>query len=292
VYRIAPDKALILTADFFTPVVDDPCDYGAVAAANAMSDVYAMGGDVLMALNLCAFPTDFPDDIITSILRGGAEKVREAGGVLAGGHTVNDEEPKYGLAVLGIVHPDRVFTKTGARPGDIVFLTKPLGSGIVTTAAKFEAAREAHISAATLVMKTLNREACGVFRKAGIRGCTDITGFSLLGHGMELAEKSGVLLSLRREAIPFLDGAMDYAEEGLFPGGAIRNREFYGKNVIFNEEIPEKVRGLLFTPETSGGLLAAVPQEAAGAVRAGLAAAGVSFAEIGRVEAGAGIMVL
>ncbi len=271
--------------------MDDPADFGAVAAAIALSDVYALGGEVLMALNLCAFPLAFPDEVITAILRGGAEKVREAGGILAGGHTVNDEEPKYGLAVLGIVHPDRLFTKAGARPGDLLFLTKPLGTGTVATAAKYDAASPADVEAATRSMRTLNRAACAVFRESGIRSCTDITGFSLLGHGMELAEKSGVRLYLRRESIPFLPGTTGYAGEGLFPGGAIRNREFYGPQVIFNEEIPEKIRGLLFAPETSGGLLAAVPPEKADEVRKGLREAGIPCAEIGWVESGSGIMV-
>lgn len=288
---MSADTAVILTADFFTPVVDDPFDFGAVAAANAMSDVYAMGGEVLMALNLCSFPAGFPDKVITDILRGGAEKTREAGGVLAGGHTVNDDEPKYGLAVVGTVHPDRIFTKKGVRPGDILFLTKPLGTGIITTAAKCQVAKSVHISAATESMKSLNRAACRIFRDAGIRGCTDITGFSLLGHGMELAEKSGVRLFLNFGSLRFLGGAFEYAKEGLFPGGTIRNREYYKKRVVFHEEIPDRIRSLLFTPETSGGLLAAVPPAAADQVRGALDAAGLPWTEVGRAEEGAGIIL-
>ena len=258
VYRLTADVAIILTLDFFTPVVDDPYDYGAVAAANALSDVYAMGGQVAVALNICGFPSDLPSEIVTEILRGGAEKVREAGGVLAGGHTIADNEPKYGLAVMGLVHPDKILTKGGARPGDLLVLTKPLGVGIITTALKSGVADTGHVGPAIASMKKLNRRAAQLFQEIGVHACTDITGFALLGHGHEMAERSGARFIFQLDRIPFLDGAKQYAEAWLFPGGTCRNQQAYGRWVHFAPAIPEEMQQLLFTPETSGGLLAAV----------------------------------
>ena len=261
VYRLTDDVAVILTVDFFTPVVDDPCDYGAVAAANAMSDVYAMGGQVALALNICGFPSDLPAEIVTEILRGGAEKVLEAGGALAGGHTVNDKEPKYGLAVMGLVHPDRILTKGGARPGDVLVLTKPLGVGIITTALKSGVARAEHIVPAVASMKMLNKHAARLLQEIGVHACTVVTGFALLGHGNEMAERSNARFVFHAEQIPFLDGAKQYAEDWLFPGGTCRNQQAYGEVVRFAPGISEELQQLLFTPETSGGLLAAVSPE-------------------------------
>ena len=258
VYRLTADVAIILTLDFFTPVVDDPYDYGAVAAANALSDVYAMGGQAAVALNICGFPSDLPSEIVTEILRGGAEKVREAGGVLAGGHTIADNEPKYGLAVMGLVHPDKILTKGGARPGDLLVLTKPLGVGIITTALKSGVADTGHVGPAVASMKKLNRRAAQLFQEIGVHACTDITGFALLGHGHEMAERSGARFIFQLDRIPFLDGAKQYAEDWLFPGGTCRNQQAYGRWVHFAPAIPEEMQQLLFTPETSGGLLAAV----------------------------------
>ncbi len=261
VYRLTPELAVIHTVDFFTPIVDDPYQYGAIAAANALSDVYAMGGEVLLALNICAFPADMDPAIISEILRGGAEKVREAGGVLAGGHTVDDKEPKYGLSVLGVVHPERVLTKGGARPGDVLVLTKPLGAGIVTTAFKGGVAEPEHVAAATASMAALNRTAAQLAGRVGVRGATDITGFSLLGHASEMAALSGVGLRFRLADLPFLPGAREYAEQWLFPAGANRNQEHFGCGVAFAEGIGDEMQLLLFTPETSGGLLLAVPPD-------------------------------
>lgn len=261
VYRINDEVAVIQTLDFFPPVVDDPYDYGAIAAANAMSDVYAMGGDVVLALNIAAFPADLPEEIIAEILRGGAEKVKEAGGVIAGGHTIDDPEPKYGLAVMGIVHPDRISTKAGAKPGDILVLTKPLGVGIITTAFKADEAKPEHIRIATEWMMLLNKNAAQAMRGGTFHAATDITGFSLLGHAYEVAEKSGVCLRFRFDALPLHPGAKHYAEEWLFPGGANRNQSAYAPHVRFAPYIGEEMRLLLFTPETSGGLLIALPQE-------------------------------
>jgi selenide,water dikinase len=261
VYKVNDEVAVIQTLDFFPPVVDDPYDYGAIAAANAMSDVYAMGGEVVLALNICGFPPDLPPEVIVEILRGGAEKVAEAGGVLAGGHTLDDKEPKYGLAVMGFVHPDRVLAKAGARPGDALILTKPLGVGIITTALKGQVADPAHVTAAVETMKKLNRNAARLIQQAGVHACTDITGFALLGHGCEMAEKSGVRLRLDVEKLPFLEGAVQYAEDWLFPGGSCRNQSAYEQWIDFESGVSEEMQMLLFTPETSGGLLVAVPAE-------------------------------
>jgi len=291
VYQINDEVAVIQTLDFFPPVVDDPYDYGAIAAANAMSDVYAMGGQVVLALNICGFPPDMDPAIVAEILRGGAEKVAEAGGVLAGGHTLDDKEPKYGLAVMGIVHPDRVLTKAGAQPGDVLVLTKPLGVGIITTALKGEVADPSHVAAAVETMKKLNRDATRLIQQVGVHACTDITGFALLGHGYEMAEKSGVRLRFDVDKLPFLDGAIQYAEDWLFPGGSCRNQSAYKQRVDFAPDISEEMQMLLFTPETSGGLLVAVPPEKLDALIALFAGEGHPCWIVGEVVEGRGIEV-
>jgi selenide,water dikinase len=291
VYQVADDVAVIQTLDFFTPVVDDAYDYGAIAAANAMSDVYAMGGEVALALNICAFPPTLPAETIAEILRGGAERVLEAGGVLAGGHTVDDEEPKYGLAVMGLVHPRRILTKGGARAGDLLALTKPLGVGIITTAAKGDAADPAHLPPAVDSMKRLNREAAWLAQQVGVRACTDITGFSLLGHGYEMAEKSGACLRFDVDRLPFLEGAVRYADEWLFPAGTCRNETCFGRHVDFAGDIADEMRQLLFTPETSGGLLLAVAPENADRLTSAFAAASQPLWIVGEVTTGRGIEV-
>jgi len=292
VYRLTNELAIIHTVDFFTPVVDDPYQYGAIAAANAMSDVYAMGGEVLLALNICAFPADMAPAIISEILRGGAEKVAEAGGVVAGGHTIDDKEPKYGLAVLGTVHPDRVLTKAGARPGDALVLTKPLGVGVITTALKRGLAEAAHVQGAVASMATLNRQAARLLQQVGVHAATDITGFGFLGHASEMATLSQVAMRFRLEQLPFLEGAHRYAAQQCFPGGAGRNRDYYACGVSFAPAIPEQTRMLLFTPETSGGLLIAVPMERLATLLGLCAAAGQPAWPIGEVMAGAGIEVM
>jgi len=292
VYKIDDDVAIVQTLDFFTPVVDDPYDYGAIAAANAMSDVYAMGGQVVLALNICGFPPDLSPEVITEILRGGAEKVAEAGGVLAGGHTIEDKEPKYGLSVMGLIHPDRVLTKAGARPGDALVLTKPLGVGIVTTALKGEVADPAHVAAAVESMKKLNRDAARFIQEVGVHGCTDVTGFALLGHGYEMADKSGVRLRFHVERLPFVEGALQYAEEWLFPGGACRNQQCYEQWVDFAPGISEEMQTLLFTPETSGGLLVAVPPQELDSLTARFVEEGHPCWVVGEVVAGEGIEVV
>jgi selenide,water dikinase len=261
IYRLSDELALIFTTDFFTPVVDDPYEYGAIAAANAMSDVYAMGGEVVLALNVCGFPQAMPSEIISEILRGGAEKVAEAGGVIAGGHTLDDEEPKYGLAVIGFVHPKEIATKVGARPGDILFLTKPLGVGIITTAAKGGVAQEAHLRGAVEQMLTLSRRPAQLMRQVDVHAVTDITGFALLGHSFDVASLSDVTLRFFLDRLPFLEGAKEYANDWLFPGGASCNRDAYEIHARFGESVPEELKMLLFTPETSGGLLICVARD-------------------------------
>jgi selenide,water dikinase len=291
VYRISGEVAVIQTLDFFPPVVDDPHDYGAIAAANAMSDVYAMGGEVVLALNICGFPPTLGTDTITEILLGGAEKVAEAGGILAGGHTISDEEPKYGLSVMGLVHPDDVLTKGGARVGDLLVLTKPLGVGIITTASKGDAAEPKDIAAAVDSMKKLNRAAARQFREGAVHACTDITGFAVLGHGYEMAERSGVRLRFYEDQLPFLPGAKRYADEGLFPGGTCNNQQAYEHAVTFGPSVTQEMRQLLFTPETSGGLLAAVPAGNMTTLAAGFAEEGESHWVVGEVVQGEGIDV-
>ena len=292
VYKISNELAVIQTLDFFTPIVDDPYNYGAIAAANAMSDVYAMGGEVTVCMNICGFPPDLPQEIIGEILRGGAEKVAEAGGALVGGHTVDDKEPKYGLSVMGLIHPDKMLTKAGAQLGDKLILTKPLGVGMITTALKADVAETEHIGPAVENMKLLNREATQLIQQIGAHACTDITGFSILGHGSEIAEKSGVQLRLFVEKIPFLDGARQYAEDWLFPGGSCKNQKCYEAEVRFAPNISEEMQLLLFTPETSGGLLISVQPEKLDTLHARFAEAGHFYAEIGEVAKGTGIHVL
>jgi len=292
VYKINDQIAVIQTLDFFPPVVDDPYDYGAIAAANAMSDVYAMGGEVVLALNICGFPPDMDPAIVAEILRGGAEKVAEAGGILAGGHTLDDKEPKYGLAVMGFVHPDRVLTKAGARPGDALVLTKPLGVGIITTALKGRVADPDHVAAAVETMKKLNRDAARLIQQVGVHACTDITGFALLGHGYEMAEKSSVRLRFHMDRLPFLEGALQYAEDWLFPGGTCRNKDCYERWVDFAPSVSEEMQMLLFTPETSGGLLIAVPSKKLEELITLLNAEGQEHWTIGEVVEGEGIEVM
>ncbi len=263
VYRISREQAIIQTVDFFPPVVDDPYDYGAIAAANAMSDVYAMGGEVLLALNVAAFPETLPVEVINEILRGGAEKVAEAGGVVAGGHTLTDEEPKYGLCVTGIVHPDSVVTRAGAQVGDSLILTKPLGVGLITTALRAQEAEPEHVEGAVKSMLRLNRAAAQAMQEVGVHACTDITGFALLGHAWEMAKRSKVGLRISASALPLLPGALDYAAPGFIPGGLVRNRHYILENdrAVLPEGLSEEMVDLLFCPETSGGLLIALPPD-------------------------------
>ncbi len=286
VYKVSADLAIIQTIDFFTPIVDDPYEWGAIAAANAMSDVYAMGGEVVLALNVAAFPPLMPPEIVSEIFRGGAEKVAEAGGVIAGGHTLDDDEPKYGLAVMGLVHPQRIATKEGARPGDVLFLTKSLGVGIITTAAKGGVAEPAHLRGAVEQMLMLNRRAAQLMQQVDFHAVTDITGFALIGHSYEVAELSEVTLRFHLDKLPFLDGAKQYAEGWLFPGGSSCNKDAYEPEVSFASGIPEEVQMLLYTPETSGGLLICVPSEQADRLAELFSSEGQQYWIVGEVVGG------
>jgi selenide, water dikinase len=288
VYKLDGERALVSTVDFFPPVVDDPYAFGAIAAANALSDIYAMGAEPLVAINLVGFPDGLDLAILTEILRGGAEKVRETGAVIAGGHTVTDREPKYGLAVTGLIHPGRVLSKGGARPGDILILTKPLGAGVVTTALKQERAQEADVTAAIQSMSHLNRTASRLAREFAVHAMTDITGYSLLGHGHEMAHLSNAGLRIRYSALNWLPGAERYGEDGIFPGGMGRNRDFFEQWTQFDESIPDWKRHLLFDPETSGGLLMAIGQDAAQRLYQALVDAGEPAQIIGAVIEGEG----
>jgi selenide, water dikinase len=291
VWQMSDDQALILTTDFFTPIVDDPYTYGAVAAANAMSDVYAMNGRVLLALSIAAFPPKLPGEVLGAILKGAADKVAEAGGVIAGGHTVDDDEPKFGLAVMGSVHPQRLGRKGGARPGDLLLLTKPLGTGIITTAAKGGAADPAHLQAAIESMLLLNRRAAEQLEQIEFHALTDITGFALLGHAHEMAVASGVALRFVFDSVPFLPGAQEYAEEWLFPGGACNNQRTYQESIAFHD-LEEEMQMLLLTPETSGGLLIALPPAEARRYEERCHRAGQDVWRVGEVVEGAGIEVV
>jgi selenide,water dikinase len=292
VYRLNNEQAAVLTVDFFAPLVDDPYDYGAIAAANAMSDVYAMGGEVVLALNIAAFPEEMPSEVTGRILRGGLDKVTEAGGFLAGGHTIIDAEPKYGLAVMGLVHPERVLTKGGARPGDALFLTKALGTGIVTTAAMRDKARPGHLRAVVKSMTELNRHASHMAREAGARALTDVTGYGLLGHGYEMAAAGGVGLRLAASQAPALPGALEYAGQGIITGGAARNRRYLEGKVRFSAQLPPALEHLLFDPQTSGGLLFAVDRAFADEVQSSFSAAGESVWRVGEVFEGEGVEVV
>jgi selenide,water dikinase len=259
VWRLDDDRALVVTTDFFTPVVDDPFDYGQIAAANALSDIYAMGGKPFLALNIAAFPTDLPAEILAEILRGGAEKAREAEVVIAGGHTIRDQEPKYGLVVVGFVHPDKKMTKSGLRSGDSLVLTKPLGFGVTTTALKRELAADEDVKEVVSWMKQLNRPAATLAQELKLIAGTDVTGFSLLGHAFEMAKASKVRLHFSFNNIPFVSSARKYSKMGTFPGGASDNRDYFGPWVEFAAGISEEMQMLLFDPQTSGGLLLGVP---------------------------------
>ena len=250
-----------MTTDFFTPIVDDPSDYGAIAAANALSDVYAMGGLPLLALNIACLPPDLPLEVSQAIFRGGAEKIKEAGAVLAGGHSIQDKEPKFGYAVVGIAEHKQIMLKSSAKPGDKLFLTKPLGMGVTTTAIKQDKANQAEIDEATTWMKQLNRSARDLAVSLGVKACTDITGFGLLGHLIEMAKASGTGFLVNFNTIPFLSPTYKFGEMWLFAGGAYKNREYFSKQVQNPVGLSELDQMLLYDPQTSGGLLLAVPTE-------------------------------
>jgi selenide, water dikinase len=281
VFRLGPDLALVQTVDFFTPIVDDPFLFGAVAAANALSDVYAMGGEPRTALNVACFPQrGVPMEVLGEILRGGIAKAAEAGVVVLGGHTVNDDEIKFGMAVTGVVHPERFWRNVGTRPGDLLVLTKALGTGIVTTARKHGAGTATEEAAAVESMLTLNAAAARTLREFEVHACTDVTGFSLLGHGFEMAHGSGVRIELEAARLPSLPGARALAAAGQLTGGCRRNREWLADRVEVAPDVPTDLVEIAFDPQTSGGLLAALPASTAEAAVAALHAAGVKCSTI------------
>jgi len=260
VYQLTAELALVQTVDFFTPIVDDPYTYGAIAAANSLSDVYAMGGRPISALSILAYPAQGDLDDLEQILRGGADKIREADCALLGGHSIADDEIKFGYAVTGTVHPGCVKPNAGARAGDALVLTKPIGTGVISTALKRGIARAADVEASIDSMLRLNRHACERMLAFDVHGCTDVTGFGLIGHGREMALASGVTLQIPADAVQFLPGALDYARQGALPGGLANNREFAGCVVERAREIAPEVEALLYDPQTSGGLLIALPE--------------------------------
>jgi selenide,water dikinase len=266
VYRVSGDKAAILTMDFFPPVVDDPYTFGSIAAANALSDVYAMGGRPVAAMNIVCFPTCLSVDVMRDILRGGADKVMEAGAVLAGGHSIEDDEPKYGLSVMGLVHPDRILTNAAARPGDVLILTKPLGTGILNTAIKADMVDDAGYTKAVETMAYLNADACEAALETGVAGCTDITGFGFLGHACEMADGSGVTLEIWPAQLPVIEESIELAKMGIIPAGAYNNQAFVEGRVRFEEGIKQEVIDIMFDPQTSGGLLISVTEDRADAL--------------------------
>lgn len=291
VWRLDEDRAIVVTTDFFTPVVDDAYDYGAIAAANSLSDVYAMGGQPFLALNVAALPDNLPIEISSEIIRGGAEKAREAGVVIAGGHTVKDKEPKYGLVVIGFVDPRKMVSKGGLKVSDALVLTKPLGFGVTTTALKQQKADEQDVHEAVIWMKRLNQTASQLANEFGLRGGTDITGYGLLGHGMEMADASSVSMKFELAKIPFLSGARKYAEQGIFPGGALDNKKHFEAKVEFADLIDEPNQMLLFDPQTSGGLLLGVPREKLDSFLSRAEELDQTALAIGEVQSGSGIQV-
>ena len=260
IYKVTDDIAMIQTVDFFTPIVDDPYMFGQIAAANSLSDVYAMGGEPKVALNIVGFPNCLDPAILGEILAGGAKKVKEAGAVLVGGHSVQDDEPKYGLCVSGFVHPDKIFKNYGCKPGDVLILTKQIGSGVVNTAIKAQMASDASIREAVTVMSSLNKKGKEVVEHYPVTACTDITGFGLLGHCCEMATASDVTFEIKVEEIAYMEEAISYAKMGLVPAGAYRNREHSGKLVDMSG-VAEHYIDLLYDPQTSGGLLVSVAPE-------------------------------
>jgi selenide, water dikinase len=284
VYQLTPDLAIIQTVDFFTPIVDDPYTFGQIAAANSLSDIYAMGGEPILALNIVGFPNCLSPDILTEILKGGADKVIEAGASMVGGHSVEDDEPKYGLSVTGTVHPDRILTNRGAQPGDRLILTKPLGTGVLSTAIKAEMLSETEYQEAVSVMALLNKSALEAVNGIDVHACTDITGFGLIGHAVEMAEGSGVTIQLHTDRIPVMAAALVNAAMGLIPGGMYRNRDYFKSKVELKAVPEEALLDLLYDPQTSGGLLLAVaPEDTPVVLKRLKESLPCAFAEIGEV---------
>jgi selenide,water dikinase len=290
VYRLDDERALIFTLDFFPPVVDDPGDYGAIAATNALNDVFAMGGTPLLALSIAAFPEELPVEMLAAIFAAADAQVRAAGGLLAGGHTIRDAEPKYGLAVVGTVHPNGLWPKNGAHPGDALFLTKPLGTGLIMSGYKKGLAGVMQLDRAVHWMRTLNKDAAEVLRPFEPNAVTDVTGFGLFGHAHEMAERSGVRVRLESERFPAIDGALDLARSGVRTSGDPRNRDFAGRHVNVGG-LSETLDVLAYDPQTAGGLLVSLPSERGPALEAEFSARRLFIRRIGHVEEGSGVVV-
>jgi selenide,water dikinase len=290
VYRLDDERAIVFTVDFFPPLVDDPRTFGAIAATNALNDVFAMGGAPLLALSVTAFPEELPVEMLGEVLAGADERVRAAGAILAGGHTIRDNEPKYGLAVVGTVHPERIWPKAGARAGDVLLLTKRLGTGIVLQGERDGVAPAGALDAAVASMLELNRTAADLLRPFEPNAVTDVTGFGLLGHTHEVASRSGVRAVVEAKTLPFLPGALELAGAGVKTGGDGRNREFAAKHV--ESSAPAEAEAIAYDPQTAGGLLVSIPAERATVLMATFAAADVPIVRIGRVEDGAGVVLV
>jgi selenide,water dikinase len=290
VYRLDDERALVFTVDFFPPLVDDPRAFGAIAATNALNDVFAMGGVPLLALSIAAFPEELPTEVLGEVLAGADERVRAAGAILAGGHTIRDSEPKYGLAVVGTVHPDAIWPKAGAQPGDALFLTKPLGTGLVLQAHREDKAPDGALAAAVAGMHELSRAAAEALRPFTPNAVTDVTGFGLLGHMHELASRSGVRAIVESDALPALPGALELAESGVRTGGDGRNREFAGRHV--ESHAGGAAEALAYDPQTAGGLLVSLPAERGAVLEATFGSEDLFIVRIGRVEAGTGVVLL
>ncbi len=288
VYRINDETALILTVDFFTPITDDPYEFGSIAAANSLSDVYAMGGKPLLALNVVGFPVDLAKEMLPDVLLGGHDKATEAGCMIVGGHTVDDAEPKYGLSVVGIVEPGNQTSNAGAQPGDQLILTKPIGTGIIATGAKQQKVDPDVMKNAVKTMATLNKAAAEAMMEVGVNSCTDVTGFGLMGHLRGMVKASGVAAQIRYRDVPLLPGAWDLLNQGVVPGGTYRNMQQVADTVLWNEEITEEQKLMLCDAQTSGGLLISVPGSKANQLLIRLQAAGVPIsAVVGKITGGA-----
>jgi selenide,water dikinase len=290
VYRLDDERALIFTLDFFPPVVDDPGDYGAIAATNALNDVFAMGGTPLLALSIAAFPEELPTEVLGAVFAAADAQVRAAGGLLAGGHTIRDDEPKYGLAVIGTVHPKGIWPKNGAQPGDALFLTKPLGTGLIMTGYKKRLTGTMPLERAIRWMKTLNKDAADALREVAPNAVTDVTGFGLFGHAHEMASRSGTALVLESERLPAIDGALDMARKGVRTSGDPRNRDFASADVR-TDGVPDTFVALGYDPQTAGGLLVSLPRERGAALEAEFDRRGLFLRRVGSVEEGAGVLV-
>ena len=291
VYKLDDERAIIFTLDFFPPIVDEPGDYGAIAATNALNDVFAMGGTPLLALSIAAFPEELPMEMLGDIFASADETVRKAGALLAGGHTIRDAEPKYGLAVVGTVHPDGIWTKSNAQPGDALYVTKPLGTGLIMSGHKKGAIGTQQLERAVGWMKTVNKDAADVLRRVKVNAVTDVTGFGLFGHTHEMADRSGVRIRLESERFPAIDGALDLARKGVRTSGDPRNRDFAGRHLTL-QGVPESLVALGYDPQTAGGLLVSLPSEQGPALEAEFASRRLFLRRVGSVEEGKGVLVV